>query len=202
MQIKLPHLTISLNRREKNTNALELIEGKNTVLSNFNLVVRKKSDIYPKRLKIGNDCLISGNFIFENENGIIIIGDNTFIGGGMFICIDKINIGNNVLISWGCTFIDNDSHSINAYERINDISDWKKGIEEGQIGKYKNWNNVEHAPIIIKDKAWIGCNCIILKGITIGEGAVIGAGSVVTKDVPDYTLAAGNPAQIIKKLLH
>ncbi|MCB0501084.1 MAG: hypothetical protein KDD32_00210 [Bacteroidetes bacterium] len=53
---------------------------------------------------------------------------------------------------------------------------------------------------MIKDKAWIGFNVIILKGVTIGEGAVVGAGSVVTKDVPDYTIVVGNPAKLIKKL--
>ena len=52
--------------------------------------------------------------------------------------------------------------------------------------------------ITIKDKAWIGFDCIVLKGVTIGEGAVVAAGSVVTKDVPDYAVVAGNPAVIVK----
>ena len=67
----------------------------------------------------------------------------------------------------------------------------------GCIGKYKNWENVKSAPIKIKDKAWIGFNSIILKGVTIGEGAIVGAGSVVTKDVADYTIVAGNPAVVV-----
>ncbi len=58
------------------------------------------------------------------------------------------------------------------------------------------------APIHIKDKVWIGFNVIILKGVTIGEGAVIAAASVVTKDIPDWSLAGGNPAKVIKELPH
>ena len=53
---------------------------------------------------------------------------------------------------------------------------------------------------MICDKSWIGFNSILLKGITIGEGAIIGAGSVVTKDVPPWTIVAGNPAQIIREI--
>lgn len=56
------------------------------------------------------------------------------------------------------------------------------------------------APVKISDKVWIGFNSIILKGVTIGEGAVVGAGSVVTKDVPAWTVVAGNPARIIREI--
>ena len=55
------------------------------------------------------------------------------------------------------------------------------------------------APFIIKDNAWIGMSAIILKGVTVGEGAIVAAGSVVTKDVPPHTIVAGVPARVIKK---
>jgi galactoside O-acetyltransferase len=96
--------------------------------------------------------------------------------------------------------MDNDAHSLLWEERKNDVRDWKKGLDENKIGRYKNWENVKKAKIEIKDKAWIGFNSIILKGVTIGEGSVVASGSVVTKDVPDFTLVAGNPARIIKHL--
>jgi acetyltransferase-like isoleucine patch superfamily enzyme len=148
---------------------------------------------------IGEDCLILGTFIFETTKGKIDIGNRVFIGGNTnFYCIDSITIGDDVMFSWGCSVIDNNSHSLISYERINDVKDWKKGIEENCIGKYKNWNVVKKAPIVIKNKAWIGFNTIIMKGITIGEGAIVAAGSVVTKDVPDYAVVGGNPAKIIK----
>ncbi len=98
----------------------------------------------------------------------------------------------------GCTFMDNNAHSLIWEERKDDVKEWKRGLEENKIGAYKNWDNVDSAPIILKDKSWIGFECVILKGVTIGEGAVVGSRSVVTKDVPDYAVVAGNPAKIIK----
>ena len=150
------------------------------------------------RLKIGNDCLIHGNYVFERPSGIVTIGNRTFIGGGLFSCIDQITIGNDVMISWGGTFVDTDFHSLVSEERTNDVLEWKKGLDENRIGKYKNWINVKSAPIKICDKVWIGFNCIILKGVTVGEGAIVGAGSVVTKDVLPYAIVGGNPAQFIR----
>ena len=76
-------------------------------------------------VRIGNNSIISGNYIFEKESGKITIGNNTFIGGGMFICIEEIEIGNDVMFSWGCTVMDNDSHSLIWEERKTDVVDWK-----------------------------------------------------------------------------
>lgn len=166
---------------------------------NFRNIEIRNKEIDKIFLKIGEDSIIEARFIFETKNGLIEIGDRTFIGGGTnLICIDNITIGNDVLISWGCTLMDNNSHSLLWGQRKNDVKDWKKGIDENKIGKYKDWTNVEHLPIIIKNKAWIGFNVIILKGVTIGEGAIVAAGSVVTKDVPDFAVVAGNPARIVK----
>jgi acetyltransferase-like isoleucine patch superfamily enzyme len=94
--------------------------------------------------------------------------------------------------------MDNNAHSLLSNERRNDVRDWKRGLEENKIGFYKDWTNVKRGSIVINDKAWIGFNCIILKGITIGEGAVVGAGSVVTRDVPNYAVVTGNPAMVVK----
>jgi acetyltransferase-like isoleucine patch superfamily enzyme len=138
--------------------------------------------------------------VFENENGYIKIGDRTFIGGGNFISVDKIIIGNDVLISWGCTFMDNNAHSTKWSEREHDVRDWKRGIEENKIGHYKNWDYVKSSPIVVKDKVWIGFEVVILKGVTIGEGAIVASRSVVTKDVPDWTIVAGNPAKVIREM--
>lgn len=145
------------------------------------------------KLSIGEMSIIEGNITFDKENVSISVGDRTFIGNNTrIISYENIQIGNDVLISWGCTIIDTNSHSIYWEERKNDVVDWYNGK--------KDWSNVETSPVKICDKAWIGFNSIILKGVTIGEGAVIGAGSIVTKDVEPYTAVAGNPAKFIKRI--
>jgi acetyltransferase-like isoleucine patch superfamily enzyme len=64
----------------------------------------------------------------------------------------------------------------------------------------KDWSRVAGEPVIIRDKAWIGLNAVVLKGVTIGEGAVVAAASVVTKDVEPWTIVAGNPARVMREL--
>ena len=172
--------------------------GSNSNCADINVEIRHKSK--KQCISIGNESVVSGHFIIENEHGKISVGDRTFIGGGHFISINSISIGADVMFSWGCTIIDNDAHSLDWKERVTDVLDWKKGMDEKKLGAYKNWANVESAPIIVEDRSWIGFNVIILKGVTIGEGAVVAAGSVVTKDVAPYTLVAGNPARFIREL--
>lgn len=187
-------------KKKQKKQLLKVVQfGINSRLEGLNPVIRNPNPDF-KQIIIGQDSLISGNFILENKNGRIIIGDRTFIGGGNYISIDEISIGNDVMFSWGCTVMDNDAHSLKWDERKNDVLDWKRGVDDGKVGFYKNWEFVESAKIKVCDKVWIGFNVIILKGVTIGEGAVIAAGSVVTKDVEPYTLVAGNPAKFIKNL--
>lgn len=91
----------------------------------------------------------------------------------------SITIGANCAISWNCTILDSDMHSISY---------------DGQ-----HWED-DTAPIAIADDVWIGCNAVILKNVTIGRGAVVAAGSVVTRDVPPHTLVAGVPAKPIREV--
>ena len=149
-------------------------------------------------ITIGEGSVVSGRYCIENDNGNISVGDRTFIGSGLFVSIHTISIGDDVLISWGCTFIDHNAHSVHWKERKDDVSDWKSGLEKNRVGFYKNWEYVKSAPIVIKDRAWIGFDVVILKGVVIGREAVVGSRSVVTKDVPDYAVVGGNPARIIK----
>lgn len=167
-------------------------------MSNHNFQIDKTAKIDMRdiscktgsKFKIGEMSIMQGNLVFGKENASISIGDRTFIGGGTNVySYENIEIGNDVLVSWGCTLIDTNSHSVNFDERKNDVVDWYYGK--------KDWSNVICKPIKICDKAWIGFNSIILKGVTIGEGAVVGCGSVVTKDVEPYTTVAGNPAKKI-----
>lgn len=195
-------ITAALQGNRAATNALlrsgALVVGKNTRIDGAQFEVRTTAK--NRYIAIGAESVVSGNFYIERQEGRITVGSNTFIGGGMFVSAIGIEIGDDVMISWGCTVMDNDAHSLDWEERKNDVHDWKKGLDEGQTGKYKNWSLVPCKPIKIQDKAWIGFNSIILKGVTIGEGAVVASGSVVTTDVEPFTLVGGNPARLIKRL--
>jgi len=153
----------------------------------YNIFQRKNTT-----LTVGAGSIVEGHLVFECENSSISIGKNSFIGDSSVICAERVEIGDDVLISWGCTIVDHDSHSVHFQKRKNDVRDWFYGR--------KDWADVIRQPVVINDKSWIGFNTIILKGVTIGEGAIVGAGSVVTKDVPPYTIVAGNPARIIREI--
>jgi galactoside O-acetyltransferase len=154
---------------------------------------------------IEKDSIVGCNCIFESSEGRITIGQHSYIGGGnTLISRNKIEIGNDVVISWGCWIYDHNSHSLNWENRHEDINAYLQSFRNCDKWKNtyvnKNWETVKSAPIKICDKAWIGFNSIILKGVTIGEGAIVGAGSVVTKDVPAWTVVAGNPARVVKEV--
>jgi acetyltransferase-like isoleucine patch superfamily enzyme len=173
--------------------------GNTTFFRQFKLLVSFPQDrIY---VHTGNDTILDCNITFESGEGKIKIGDRCFIGNYNLICRSEIIIGNDVFIAWGGYIYDHDSHSLDYRERQNDISLQLQDIHAGRnFISSKNWAVVNSKPIRICDHAWIGINCIILKGVTIGEGAIIGAGSVVTKDVPPWTVAGGNPARVLKEL--
>jgi acetyltransferase-like isoleucine patch superfamily enzyme len=153
-------------------------------------------------VQIGENCLINAIFTFETPTGKIKIGNNVHLGNVHFICRSEIIIGDDVTMAWGITIYDHDSHSIYWEHRKNDNKQCYDDFLncEGNNIVNKDWTHVVSKPICIKSKAWIGFNVTILKGVTIGEGAIIGAHSVVTKDVPDWTIVGGNPATQIKTL--
>jgi galactoside O-acetyltransferase len=146
----------------------------------------------PESFSIGSGTIFSGRVSADRRQSILKIGNNTFVGNSHFVCAEQIEIGDDVLISWGCTIVDHNSHSVHWSERSKDVSDTFCGK--------KDWSNVKVSPVKICDKAWIGFGAIILKGVTVGEGSVVGAGSVVTRDVPPYCVVAGNPAVLVREL--
>lgn len=159
------------------------------------------------RVQIGHGSFINCRITIERDVGNVSIGNNSYIGNGThIICAHQIDIGSDVLVAWGCTIVDHDSHSIMWPERAEDVRRWRTGLVNGgglaTAASMKKWSVVPMAPVKIHDKVWLGFNVIVLKGVTIGEGAVIAAGSVVTKDVPAWTLVGGNPAKVIKELPH
>lgn len=135
------------------------------------------------RCRIGNDCRISvyDEFAGVAHNPKVIFGNNVYMGDYLTIlCADKVTIEDDVLMASYIT-ITSENHGMDV---------------EGEIGYGKQ--KLITAPVTIKEGAWIGEKVIILPGVTIGKKAILAAGSVVTKDVPDYTVVAGNPARIIK----
>jgi acetyltransferase-like isoleucine patch superfamily enzyme len=155
-----------------------------------------------KYVTIGEKCLIKSDFIFESQTGNVVIGNNVHIGGATFICRTQVEVKDDVTMAWGITLYDHNSHSIHWSERQNDnhncYNDYVRNNGNNIVNK--DWNNVVGKPIVIQSKVWIGFNVTILKGVTIGEGAVIGACSVVTKDVEAWTVVGGNPATLLKRL--
>ena len=130
-----------------------------------------------------SDSGLNGKCRIEvRDNAILTIGNNVGMSDTTITCHEKITIGNNVLLGVGSQIRDTDNHSLNPQDRLTGL----------------DWKNKKNAPILIKDNVFIGGYCFILKGVTIGENAIIGACSVVTKDIPANQIWAGNPARFIK----
>jgi len=110
------------------------------------------------------------------------IGDNVYLGEGFHISVhDYLRIGDGVVAGPRLIIMGGD-------HEFEHIGKWFHEIREG--------NNL---PVVIEQDVWIGARVTILKSVTIGEGSVIGAGSIVTKDIPPYTIAVGSPAKPVKK---
>lgn len=141
---------------------------------------------------IGEGSIVHCRIAFDAPGGVVRIGNACFIGASRLVCHSEINIGDDVIISWGVTIVDHDSHALDWNGRARDVSDWRHGR--------KNWDDVTIRPVYIEDKVWIGFGATILKGVRLGKCSVIGAGSVVTKDVPPFSVVAGNPARVVRTL--
>lgn len=167
--------------------------GKNCDLSglSINIVGAKKGFL---NVVIGDDCFLSGTLALYSGECEIVIGNRVFIGPNtMLFAYKKINIEDDVMVSWGCTLIDTNAHSLKSQERLNDVLDWKKGPE------MKNWKIVESKAIHVESNVWIGFNSIITKGVRLGKACIVASGSVVTKSVNANIIVGGNPAKFIKE---
>lgn len=145
------------------------------------------------KIVIGKGTHIRGMLNVFKYGGQITIGENCYIGDHSRIWSgENITIGNFVQISHNVNVMDTNAHELDALERT------ERYFELVNKGAWTDKGNVLTAPISIGNYAWICFNATILKGVTIGEGAIIGANAVVTKDVPAYTLVTGNPATVKK----
>lgn len=119
--------------------------------------------------------------VYVRNGGYLKIGNNVGMSSPVLWVENSIIIGNNCTVGANCIIIDSDAHPIDYLSRRNN-----------------GGCNVKSKPIVIGDDAWIGTNVIILKGVHIGKRSIIGAGSVVTKDVPENAVAAGNPCKVLR----
>lgn len=153
-------------------------------IGNKSFIPKHTKVTWPHQVSIGNNCLLEHNIYFKfdgiySKGPSIVIEDEVFIGFG---CEFNINCGIRVSkysnIASGCRFVDHDH-----------------GTEAGKlIGPQQSIKD----PILLEKDVWLGCNVVVLKGVTIGEGSVVAAGAVVTKSIPANQIWGGVPAKFIK----
>lgn len=161
--------------------------GKNLKLSDIPLIIGDGEIIIGDNVFIGkhNAWFVGIPAEGLNERARLSIGSNVSLNYGTYISVARqVSIGSNVLIAEQVMIFDNNSHSVDPERRRKNLSITKDDV----------------APVTIEDDVWIGTKSLIMKGVTIGRGAVIAAGSVVTHDVAPLTLVGGNPAKLIKHL--
>lgn len=157
------------------------------------LIRRKITLWHPENISIGKNIHIFSNCILATHpcdivasNPELIIGDNCEIGENTHItCANRIVIGNGLLTGRRCTITDN-SHGESLIENLGVRPRMRKSFSKG--------------PVHIGDNVWLGDNVVVLPGVSIGNGCIIGANAVVTKDIPAYSVAVGNPAKVVKSL--
>ncbi|OXA71995.1 acetyltransferase [Flavobacterium aquidurense] len=141
---------------------------------------RTRMDVVPwNRFELGINSTIEDFSAINNGVGSVIIGNQTKIGLSNTI-IGPVTIGNDIRLAQNIT-----------------LSGLNHNYEDISIPIHEQ--GVSTAPISIEDNTWIGANVVVLAGVTIGRHSIIAAGSIVTKDIPPYSVAVGNPARIIKQ---
>lgn len=149
--------------------------GETWHMTNYNFSTLK-IDKEAELIVHGDFSFRTGSFISVNKGAKLEIGSGRTNTDVDITCFKSIKIGNHVFISKGVIIRDSDSHTIEC---------------DGYV---------ETKPIVICDHVWIGMRAIIMKGVTLGECSVIGAGAVVTHDVPPNSMVGGVPARVIKKV--
>lgn len=147
-----------------------------------------------RKISLGANTVVNGELLVFAHGGQISIGDWCYVGEGSRIWSGaSVEIGSRVLISHNVNVIDNQTHPLDSKARH---AHFRHIYEHG----HPRHIDLDDRPIRVEDDAWIAAGAIVLKGVTIGRGAVIAAGSVVTRDVPAQVIVAGNPARIIRRL--
>jgi acetyltransferase-like isoleucine patch superfamily enzyme len=165
-----------------------------TVGKNLNICSRADCTAEKNGLiEIGDNCRVYGT-LKSMGDGKIKIGDHCAVYERSVIgSVDSITIGNCVIISNHVHIYDNNNHPTSPAVR-------HEMCLNGFEGEAWRWVHADSAPIVIEDDVWVGEYSAILKGVTVGRGSIVASHAVVTKDVPPYTIVAGNPARVVKEL--
>lgn len=151
----------------------------------------------PLGVKVGAGTSIYLGTMFDvGLKGEVTFGDYVLMNGARIICDSKITIGDHCLISWNVVLMDTYRMPLASAPRRQELELVPRRNPRIASGEFPA------RPIHIGANVWIGFDVCVLPGVSIGEGSVIGARSVVTADVPPFTVAAGNPARIIRNLEH
>jgi len=149
----------------------------------------------PEAIVVGAHTHVRGELLTFWNSGKIQIGEWCYIGEGTRIWSQaSVSIGNYVLIAHLVDIHDTNSHPIDWQERRLDSEAILSGND------YRTPTQTLAAPVVIEDDVWIGFKASIMKGVTVGRGAIVSAGSVVTKAVEPWTVVGGNPARVIGTL--
>ncbi len=179
----------AIDGRRNHENVGKAILGKGSKFYPETRVVSRKED--RSRIVIGENSHLRCNLFVFPFGGQIQIGDYSFVGDGSRIWSgDKIIIGNHVMIAHNVDVMDTNSHEIDHLERAESFKQLLK------TGHPRTQGSIKCAPVVIEDYVWIGFGSAILKGVTIGKGAIVGAHSVVTENVEPFTIVTGNPAKV------
>jgi len=143
------------------------------------------------RVRIGAQTIVHCRIDFDGP-GLVTIGNRCYVGASHLVCRAAITIGDDTIVSWGVTIVDHDSHALQWRDRQHDVVDWANGE--------KRWDSVKIDAVELGARVWVGFGATILKGVTVGDGSVIAAQSVVTADIPPNVLAAGVPARIVRQI--
>lgn len=161
-----------------------IIKGKVMLLMGVNSTITIGSKfIFSSGLSINPLSRNIQGCIAAHPNATIKIGNGVGLSSTCIWSYKSITIGNNVQVGSDTIIVDSDSHSLDYVKRRIHVA-----------------SDVIHKEVVIEDDVWIGARCVILKGITIGARSIIGAGSIVTKDIPADSIAAGNPCKVIRQL--
>ncbi len=145
-------------------------------------------------ITVGVGTHIRGQLFTFGHGGRITMGSYCYVGDNSKLwSAIGLSIGDRVLIGHNSSIFDSDTHPMNARERH------RQYLEIITTG-HPSDINLREEPVTIEDDVWIGSHVVVLKGVTISRGAVIGAGSIVTEDVPPYSVVAGNPARVVREL--